>query len=174
MFRKKQRGRFDIGSTAGSFLQARNSARGRLIFEIPPVVTTGARAGSSFLHIETPASRQLRTSSAGVRARPASCTPDDTASRRLQDIYKKADAAELASWQFFGFHIVKNSDRTNNPIRQLHPILFKGNPSASHNTLPLPPRDSNITSRVPLVSEAFLDISATRGGAEAETKGGRG
>ena len=63
---KKQRGRFDIGSTAGSFLQARNSARGRLIFEVPSIVTTGARSGSSFLHIKTPASRQLRTSSAGV------------------------------------------------------------------------------------------------------------
>ena len=108
----------------------------------------------------------------GLRARPASCIPADTASRRLQDIYEKADAAEVVSWQFFGFHIIKTSDRTNNPIRHLHPILSEGNPSASHNTLPMPPRDSNITSRAPLVSRTFLDISAMRGGAEAETKGG--
>ena len=109
---------------------------------------------------------------AGVRARPASCTPANTASRRLQDIYKKANAAEVVSWQFFAFHIIKTSERTNNPIRHLHPILSEGNPSASHNTLPMPPRDSNITSRAPLVSRTFLDISAMRGGAEAETKGG--
>ena len=112
------------------------------------------------------------TSSVGVRARPASCTPDDTASRRLQDIYKKADAAEVVSWQFFGFHIIKTSEGTNHSIRHLHPILSEGNPSASHNTLPMPPRDSNITSCAPLVSRNFLDISATRGGVKAETRGG--
>ena len=36
----------------------------------------------------------------------------------------------------------------------------------------MPSPDINITSRARLVSEVFLDISATRGEAEAETKGG--